>query len=145
MFCQQLIFDESYVEYERYLVTLSIIKSYWIFWIKFRSIYLIHTLRRTEKEKINWKMHISLLKTFYKNILSLLWFNFLPWFIGLELNINFFHVVGSIHNFSWISLYNLCYVPITYCYKIFFLAILSHLNNWFMAIFHNSLPLLSLG
>ena len=38
--------------YERYLVTLSIIKGYWIFWIKFHSIYLIHTLRRTQKEKV---------------------------------------------------------------------------------------------
>ena len=40
------------VEYKRYLVTLSIIKGYWIFWIKFHSIYLIHTLRRTQKEKV---------------------------------------------------------------------------------------------
>ena len=69
MFCQQFILDESSVEYggnmprldtlgfwmaeyERYLVTLSIIKGYWIFWIKFHSIYLIHTLRRTQKEKV---------------------------------------------------------------------------------------------
>ena len=69
MFCQQFILDESSVEYggnmprldtlgfwmaeyERYLVTVSIIKGYWIFWIKFHSIYLIRTLRRTQKEKV---------------------------------------------------------------------------------------------
>ena len=40
------------VECERYLATLSIIKGYLIFWIKFHSIYLIHTLRRTQKEKV---------------------------------------------------------------------------------------------
>ena len=27
-------------------------KGYWMFWIKFHSIYLIHTLRRTQKEKV---------------------------------------------------------------------------------------------
>ena len=54
------------VDYGRYLVTLSIIKGYWIFWIKFHSIYLIHTLRRTQKEKVIKMKHAYIPISFNK-------------------------------------------------------------------------------